>query len=318
MRLQVLCWTRFPGSALDRLVAEHDVRIEEDITGLLGRDPAYCAGVGVLAPVGAPRVDAKLLDAFPSVRLIASFGLGTDHIDLGAAAERGIRVTNTPGVVERPTAELTIGLIIGLLRRLREADAMIRAGGWPAPGLESMLGLGLEGSRLGIIGLGGVGHQVAVLARAFGMEVAYAQRHRRDPETERDLDVRYLMLPELLATSDVVTVHCPLTPETHHLVDAAALALMRPSAFLINASRGPVVDEAALVEALQASAIAGAALDVYEYEPRVSEQLLTLDNVFLSAHMGSATRRARTAMTEVLVRQIELHAAGREPQHLVA
>jgi glyoxylate reductase len=267
--------------------------------------------------VGVPRVDVHLLDAFPSTRLIASFGLGTDHIDLGAAAERGIGVTNTPGVVERPTAELTVGLMIGLLRRLREGDAVIRAGGWPKPGLESMLGLGLENSILGIIGLGGVGRQVARLATVFGMDVVYTQRHRLDAETERDLKAQYLGRDELLASADVVTLHCPMTPETHHLIDAAALALMRPSAFLINASRGPVVDEAALVAALRAGTIAGAALDVYEYEPRVSAELLELGNVFLTPHMGSATPAARAAMTDVLVRQIEAFATGAPPGHMV-
>ncbi len=279
-------------------------------------DPRYCAGVEVLAPVGAPRVDVPLLKAFPSVRLIASFGLGTDHIDLVAAAERGIKVTNTPGVVERPTAELTMGLMIGLLRRLREGDALVRTGSWPAGGLESMLGSGLENSRLGIIGLGGVGRQVAHLATAFGMEVVYTQRHR-DPVAERELGVRYLATHKLLATADVVTLHCPLTAETRHLIDAAALARMRPSAFLINVSRGAVVDEVALVQALQARTIAGAALDVFEYEPRVSTELLGLANVFLSPHLGSATRTARTAMTDVLVRQIEAYAAGQAPDHLV-
>lgn len=317
-RLRILCWTRFPGPAFDRLATSHDVRVADDVLALMAGDPDYCLSVTVLAPVGSPRVDVRLLDAFPSVQLIASFGLGTDHIDLVAAASRGIVVTNTPGVVEGPTAELTMGLIIGLLRRLHEGDALVRAGGWPAPGLESMLGMGLDHARLGIIGLGGVGREVARLATGFGMEIVYTQRRRRDPATERELNVTYLAADEVLATSDVVTIHCPLTPETHHLIDAAALARMRSSAFLINASRGPVVDEAALVAALRSGTIAGAALDVYEFEPRVSAELLGLDNVFLSPHMGSATRATRTAMTDVLVRQIEAHAEGRKPDHPVA
>lgn len=317
-RLRILCWTRFPGPALDRLAINHDVRVADDVLAMMGRDPDYCASVMVLAPVGSPRVDVHLLDAFPSVRLIASFGLGTDHIDLAAAANRGIVITNTPGVVERPTAELTMGLMIGLLRRLREGDALVRAGGWPAPGLESMLGASLEGARLGIIGLGRVGRQVARLATAFGMEIVYTQRRRWDRATERQLNAKYLADDELFATSDVVSIHCPLTPETHHLIDAAALGRMRPSAFLINASRGPVVDETALVAALRSGTIAGAALDVYEFEPRVSAELLDLDNVFLSPHLGSATRATRTAMTDVLVRQIEAHAVGRKPDHPVA
>jgi len=317
-RLRILCWTRFPGPALDRLAVNHDVRVADDVLALMAGDPDYCAGVTVLAPVGSPRVGVELLDAFPSARLVASFGLGTDHIDLAAAASRDIVVTNTPGVVEGPTAELTMGLMIGLLRRLREGDALIRAGGWPAPGLESMLGTGLDNGRLGIIGLGGVGRQVARLASEFGMEVVYTQRRRRDPATERELNVTYLAGDELLATSDVVSIHCPLTPETHHLIDAAALARMRPSAFLINASRGPVVDETALVAALRSGTIAGAALDVYEFEPRVSAELLSLDNVFLSPHLGSATLATRTAMTDVLVRQIEAHADGRSPDHTIA
>lgn len=199
-RLRILCWTRFPGPAIDRLATNHDVRVSDDVLALMAADPEYCASVTVLAPVGSPRVDVQLLDAFPSVQLIASFGLGTDHIDLAAAASRGIVVTNTPGVVEGPTAELTMGLMIGLLRRLREGDALVRAGGWPAPGLESMLGAGLDSSRLGIIGLGGVGRQVARLANAFGMEIVYTQRRRRDPATERELNVTYLAGDELLVS----------------------------------------------------------------------------------------------------------------------
>jgi glyoxylate reductase len=316
-RLRILFGTRLPGSAIDRLREHHDLRVAEAIKDLIADEPEYCKGVDVLSPASSPRVDASLLEAFPHVRLIASYGVGTDHIDLSAVSRHGVTVTNTAGVVEAPTAELTMGLMIGLLRRLREGDAIIRGGGWKQPGVDSMLGQGLAGSRLGIIGLGGIGREVARLAHAFGMNVFYTQRHRLDASVESQLGVGYLEFSELLATADVVSLHCPLTPETHHLIDANALDRMRQGAFLINASRGPVVDEAALAHALKARSIAGAALDVYEREPEVTTDLLTLDNVFLSPHLGTSTRTAREEMSRVLVEQIEAFAEGRPMERLV-
>jgi glyoxylate reductase len=316
-RLRILFGTRLPGAAMDRLATQHDVLVVDSIPELVAADPEYCRRVEILAPANSPRVDESFLHAFAAVRLIAAYGVGTDHIDLPFAERCGIAVTHTAGVVERPTAEVAMGLVIGLMRRLREGDALLRLGRWKPPGVDSMLGTGLENSRLGIVGLGGVGQQVARLASAFRMRITYTQGHQLPRETEARLDVHYATIEDLLASSDVVTLHCPLTPATYHLIGAEALRMMATSAFLVNTSRGAVVDEAALVHALQEGSIAGAGLDVYEYEPRVASALLTMENVFLTPHLGTSTRAAREAMTETLVGQIEAFSRGEKPDGLV-
>jgi glyoxylate reductase len=237
-------------------------------------------------------VDDELLDAAGSqLCVVANHAVGYDNVDLEAARRRGVLVTNTPGVVTGATAELTMTLILDLLRRVSEGDRFLRSG---TPWIWSptfMLGTGLAGKTLGIVGLGRIGREVARLAEAFGMHVVYASR-RSHPETAFER----LELDELLRTVDVVTLHCPLTPETRHLIDAAALRSMRRDAMLVNTTRGPVVEEAALVNALREGEIAGAALDVYEREPEVHAGLLELENVVLAPHFGTATAEVREAM----------------------
>lgn len=314
--VRIVSTTRFPGDAFERLSGEYEVRVAADLLALGATEPDYCRTVDVIAVGPGVRIDAARLDPFPRVRLISSYGIGLDHVDLDAATARGIGVCNTLGVVEKVAAEAAVGLMIGLVRRLREGDALIRSGSWPEPGLESMLGVGLDGALLGIVGLGRTGRETARISRALGMRIAYSQRVRAPLELEQQLEARYLGLDELLGVADVVSLHCPLTPETRHLIDARALGLMKPGAFLINTARGPVVDEEAVVDALRRGVIAGAGLDVFEHEPQVHPGLRDLPNVFLAPHLGGATVHARRGMTAVLVEQVEQHVAGVRPRFL--
>ena len=237
---------------------------------------------GILALLSTT-VDGAYLDAAGTqLKIVANYGVGVDNVDLAAAAARGVVIANTPDVLTRTTAELAVTIMLALLRRVAEGDRMLRRRDPWKFSLEFMLGESLDGKTLLIVGPGRIGRETARLAEAFGARPVFAGRS--DP------------LPELLAEADVVSLHCPLTPETHHLIDAAALARMQPTAVLVNTARGPVVDEAALVDALRAGTIAGAALDVFEFEPAVTEELLGFENVVLTPHIGSATRRTREAM----------------------
>lgn len=259
------------------------------------------------------RVDRELLDAAPQLRVVANAAVGYDNIDVAACTARGIRVTNTPGVLTDATADVAFGLLLSVTRRLGEAERLLRSGIRFRWGFETLLGTGLQGRRLGVVGLGEIGAAVARRARAFGMSVVYCNRRPVAPAVAAELSARLVALDELLATSDVVSLNCPYTPETHHLIDAAALARMRPHAFLINTARGKIVDEDALVEALRAGTIAGAGLDVFEHEPDVHPGLLELENVALAPHIGSATVETRTAMAVLAARNAVAVLAGDEP-----
>jgi glyoxylate reductase len=253
---------------------------------------AACAGKDGLLVQATDRVDGELLDAAgPQLRVVANHAVGFDNVDVDAATRRGVLVSNTPGVLTAATAEFTIALLLDLVRRVSEGDRLVRSGTPWILGPVFMLGEGLEGRTLGIVGLGRIGREVARLAEAFGMRVVYTGRGEVP-------GVPYPRLPleTLLETVDAVSLHCPLTPETRHLIGARELRRMRRDAFLVNTTRGPVVDEAALAEALAAGEIAGAALDVYEREPEVHPGLLGLENAVLAPHLGSATTEAREAM----------------------
>jgi glyoxylate reductase len=246
------------------------------------------AGSAGLVTIPADVVGARLFDAAgPDLRIVANFGVGYDSVDVAEATRRGIVVSNTPDVLTQATAELTVALLLSLLRRVTEGDRLVRRQDAWALSPTFMLGEGLAGKTLGVVGLGRIGREVARLAGAFGMRVVHTGGS--GPHEE-------LPLERLLAEADVVTLHVPLKPETHHLIGQRELALMRPNGVLVNVSRGPVVDEAALVEALAGGQIAGAALDVYEREPEVSAGLLGLENVVLTPHLGSSTHTAREAM----------------------
>ena len=244
-------------------------------------------------------IDREVLEAGHDLKIVANVAVGLNNVDLVAARERGVIVTNTPGVLSEATANLTWSLILGITRRIVEGDRLVRAGGWKGWSFEFMLGTDLRGKQLGIVGMGSIGRAVASRARTFGMRVVYTSRSPKVVE-----GAEAMPFDRLLATSDVVTLHCPLTPETTHLIDQTALARMKRSAYLINAARGPVVDSAALVWALKNRMISGAALDVYDDEPNVPPELLTLENVVLVPHLGSATTETRTAMADLAVRNV--------------
>ncbi len=249
---------------------------------------------------------ADIMDAAPGLEVIATIAVGFNNIDVVAAHARGIVVTNTPDVLTEATADMTWALIMDITRRVSEGDRLIRRGAWKRWSLDFMLGMELRGKQLGIIGYGRIGRAVAARAQAFGLRVVYADGRAVAGSEAIPVD-------RLLATSDIVSMHCPLTPETRHLIDQAALARMKRSAYLINTSRGPVVDEAALAWALRERMISGAALDVYEDEPRVHPDLLALENVVLSPHLGSATTDTRTAMADLAVRNVIAVLSGQPP-----
>lgn len=274
---------------------------------------ARCEGARYFCPTSSDDISADFLAALPgSVKLIASYGAGVNHIDLDAARAHNVPVTNTPGVVTEDTADLTFGLIIAASRRFAEGNAMAKSGTWAGFGVNFMLGARVWGRTLGIVGMGGIGEAVARRAKGFGMTVIYHNR-RRKPEAEAETGAVYCeTLEELLARADIVSLHCPLTGETRHLIDAAALSHMKPNAVLINAARGPIVDEAALLAALRDGTIAAAGLDVYEKEPKILAGLHDLPNVFLLPHLGTATADARDAMGfRVMENIVSHHETGR-------
>ncbi|NLT94301.1 MAG: hypothetical protein GXW85_02020 [Clostridia bacterium] len=264
------------------------------------------------------KVNKEVIDAGKKLEIISNFGAGFDNVDVEYATQKGIMVTNIPDTVTQATAELTMGLIISLLRRIVEGDLKLRAkdrGAWGDPNF--FFADNLTGKTLGIVGMGRIGLAVARLAQAFGMNVVYNKRKPYSPEIDIQFKLKYLELEELLTQADVISLHCPLTPETHHLINAARLNTMKPTAYLINTARGPVVDEKALVEALKSGTIKGAALDVFEFEPKVSEELLSFNNVVLTPHIGSATLETRPEMTRACVKHLIDYFSGKTPTHVV-
>ena len=274
---------------------------------------ARVAGKQAIVSMITDAIDRQVIEAGTALKVIANAAVGYNNIDVAAARERGIIVTNTPGVLTDATADLTWALILGITRRIGEGERLIRRGQWRGWTFDFMLGAELRGKQLGIVGYGGIGRAVAARGRAFGMRIAYTSRTPKN-----DSDAEAMTLDRLLATSDVVSLHCPLTSETRHLIDQPALARMKRSAYLINTSRGPVVDERALAWALRMRLIAGAALDVFEQEPKVEPELLTLENVMLVPHLGSGTVETRTAMADLAVRNVAAVLSGQDPLTPVA
>lgn len=264
--------------------------------------------LGVM-PTVAERVDAAAIRRLPRLRVIANYGVGYDNIDVGAAHAAGVAVTNTPGVLTGATAELTWALILAAARRVPEGERLVRSGGWSGWTPTQLLGSSLDGGVLGIVGAGRIGREVARRAKPFGMDVLYAGR-RTLPEFEAETGARRVSLDELLGSADVVSVHVALAPDTRHLIDAAALACMKPDAILINTARGAVIDQAALADALRERRIRAAGVDVYEDEPLVPEALRALDNVVLLPHLGSATEQARGGMWRKAWTNLVLGARG--------
>jgi glyoxylate reductase len=303
-----------PGDAVDRLARDHDVVVGEERVGVQG--PAFlddAATFDAIVSLFNDRIDKALLDRAPRLRGVANFAVGYDNVDVPACAARGIVVTNTPGVLTEATADLAFGLLLSTARRITEGDRLVRRGAFLGLTPWLLIGAPVHGATLGIVGMGRIGQAVARRARGFGMHVIYTGRTRAAPEVERALGATAEPIDDLFARADFVSLHCPLTPETHHLVNAERLGRMKSGAILINTTRGPVVDEKALATALTRGPIGGAGLDVYEDEPRVHPALLRLDNVVLAPHIGSADRPTREAMACIAVDNVLAVLAGRAP-----
>jgi glyoxylate reductase len=303
---KVLVTRRLPTSALDVLRAEckvdlHDGREPLTREALIDRIGKVDAAICLLTDP----IDKEVLSKAYSVRAICTASVGYNNIDIAECRRRSIMVTHTPDVLTEATADLTWSLILGITRRIAEGDRLVRRGGWKGFAFDFMLGTDLRSKRLGILGMGRIGQAVARRGLAFGMEVVYlpSPRKQRRQSATRFPGFRARPLPfdEIIATSDVLSIHVPLTPDTHHSIDRKVLARMKRSAYVVNVSRGPVVDEAALAWALREGLIAGAALDVFEHEPEVHADLLTLENALLVPHLGSATVETRTAMAQLAV-----------------
>ncbi len=269
----------------------------------------------VLVPTLTDRIDASVLaHAGPELKLIANYGTGVDHIDTEAAYARGITVTNTPGVLTDDTADMTMALILGVSRRLAEGERLARSGEWDGWSPTGMLGHRITGKRLGILGMGRIGTAVARRSRGFGLSIHYHNRRRVHESIENELEATYWeSLDQMLARMDIISVNCPHTPATFHLLSARRLKLLRPEAIVVNTSRGEVIDEAALTRMLRARDIAGAGLDVFEHEPAINPKLRELDNVVLLPHMSSATIEGRLDMGEKVVINIKTFADGHRP-----
>lgn len=269
----------------------------------------------VLVPTVTDKIDAAMIAAADDrLGLIASFGAGTEHIDLAAAADRRIIVTNTPGVFTDDTADLTLAMIIGVPRRVREGTALVRRGEWTGWAPSGLLGRKLAGKVLGIIGMGRIGQAVAHRARAFGLEIAYYNRKPLPEALERMLGARYVgEVDALVAEADILTLHCPLSDETRGLIDARRLGLMKPGASIINTARGELIDNEALIAALQSGHLAGAGLDVYPEEPKVDPRLIAHPNVMTLPHIGSATAEGREDSGHKVIANIRMWADGHRP-----
>ena len=316
---KVVVTGKIPAVALERLRAEHTVDAWEDESPI-ARDELLkrVAGADAIVSLLTEKIDADLLDAAgKQLRSVSNVAVGYNNIDVPACRERNVLVTNTPGVLTDATADIAMALILMSTRRLAEGERVIRAQQPWQWGMFYMLGSSIQGRQLGIVGMGQIGAAVARRARAFGMTIAYTKRSPLDAETAKELNATHMELDELLTTSDVVSLHCPYSPETHHLMDASTIGKMKKSAYLINTARGPVVDEEALATALQQGKIAGAGLDVFEKEPTVHQALIGLDNAVLIPHLGSATVETRTAMANLAVTNALAVLSGKTAPNLV-
>ena len=269
----------------------------------------------VLVPTVTDRLDEEIISAAgPQLKLIASFGTGVDHIDLKAARKAGIIVTNTPGVLTEDTADVVMSLILSVPRRLAEGDALVRSGEWNGWAPTGMLGHRINGKRLGIIGLGRIGQAVARRARGFSMSIHYHNRHPVHPEIEQELEATYWQdIDQMISRMDIISINCPYTPETHHLLSRDRLSKMPNHSYLVNAARGGIVDETALTELLAQGQIAGAGLDVYENEPDITSALMAMPNVVLLPHIGSATIEGRLSMGDKVIINIRTYIDGHSP-----
>ncbi|OGP81093.1 MAG: hypothetical protein A2Y95_08210 [Deltaproteobacteria bacterium RBG_13_65_10] len=315
---RILVTVSLPGRATGRLKRLGPVanlrRSNRALAEALG-SPRFRKIEGILCTISDP-IDMRTLSAAPALRVVSSFGVGLDHVDLEAATRHGVLVCHTPGVLTEATADLAWGLLLDAARRITEGDRLVRGGGFGGYSPSFQLGQEVFGRTLGIVGFGRIGQAVARRARGFGMRVLYASPRRAPRAIERRLGARRASLDTLLTRADFVSLHLPLTRQTRHLIGARALSRMKPTSILVNTARGPVVDERALVHALRAGTIAAAGLDVYEREPLLTPGLARLPNVVLAPHLGSATLQTRKAMADLAVENLIAALRGRRPPHL--
>ena len=312
----VIVTRKLPEAIETRLMELFDTRLNVDDAPLSSAQLVEAVKTAdVLVPTVTDRIDSRVLSQAGSrLKLIASFGTGVDHIDLDTARQRGITVTNTPGVLTEDTADMAMALVLATARRMGAGERLVRAGKWTGWSPTSMLGSRLQGKRMGIVGMGRIGQALAQRARGFGLAIHYHNRKKLHPEIERELEATYWeSLDQMLARMDIVSVNCPHTPATFHLLSARRLKLMKASAIIVNTARGEVIDENALVRMLKAGELAGAGLDVYEHEPHVNPKLLELDSVVALPHMGSATLEGRIEMGEKVLINIKTFADGHKP-----
>jgi len=315
-RLSVVVTRRLPEPVERRMQELFDVRLRESDTRMTREELAEAVSTAdVLVPTITDRIDAGLIaQAGEKLKLIANYGAGVDHIDVHTARQRGILVSNTPGVLTDDTADMTMALILAVLRRIPEGLATMQSGEWHGWSPTALLGGRVAGRRLGILGMGRIGQAVARRAAAFGMQVHYHNRHRLREETEEELGARYWeSLDQMVARMDVMSINCPHTPSTFHLMNARRLKLMKPDAVIVNTSRGEVIDENALTRMLRAGEIAGAGLDVFEHGTEINPRLRELKNVVLLPHMGSATNEGRMEMGEKVLLNIKTFDDGHRP-----
>ncbi len=315
-RLSVVVTRRLPDVVETRLKELFDVELR-DPDQPMTRDELVAAmrRADVLVPTVTDQIDAAMMAAASEkLKLIANYGTGVDHIDVFSARQRGILVSNTPGVLTEDTADMTLALILAVVRRMPEGMALMQAGHWQGWSPTALLGGRVAGRRLGILGMGRIGQAVARRARAFGMQIHYHNRRRLRPEVEAPLEATWWeSLDQMVARMDIISINCPHTPSTFHLMNARRLKLMKPSAVIVNTSRGEVIDENALTRMLRAGEIAGAGLDVFERGAQVNPRLRELPNVVLLPHMGSATMEARIEMGERVIINIKTFADGHRP-----
>ena len=312
----VIVTRKLPDAIETRMMELFDTRLNVDDRPLSKSEMIEAVRVcDVLVPTVTDRIDAAVLSqAGAQMRLVANFGAGVDHIDLATARSRGITVTNTPDVLTEDTADMTMAMILAVPRRLSEGERLVRAGKWTGWGPTNLLGHRIWGRRLGIIGMGRIGQAVARRAKGFGLSIHYHNRKRVHPEIEAEIEATYWeSLDQMLARMDIISVHCPHTPATYHLLSARRLQLMQPHAYVINTARGEVIDENALTRMLVRGELGGAALDVFENEPAINPKLLQLDNVLLLPHIGSATIEGRTDMGEKVLINIKTFTDGHHP-----
>lgn len=316
---KVVVTGKIPAGGLARLKAEHDVLAWESDEAISRTELLQMvAGADAIVSLLTEKIDAELLAAAgPQLKSVSNVAVGYNNIDVPACEERGVIVTNTPGVLTEATADIAMALILMSTRRLGEGERVIRSQESWQWGMFYMLGMGLQGRQLGIVGMGQIGIATARRAKAFGMNIAYTRRSPLDADVAKDLDAKFMSMDELIESSDVLSLHCPYSPATHHLISKNQLARMKPTAFLINTARGPIVDEQALVDALKAGQIAGAGLDVFEQEPEVNPGLLELDNAVLIPHLGSATVETRGAMADIAATNALAILAGQTAPNLV-